>query len=128
MISLAIHDALVAFDAQMRGHGVIGYNGLNSLCRDFEDEVEVVKADLGPRHAYGVCQLRRQVILLDVNLDVSQEQRTLIHEVAHWLAYKVYGDRGHGRFWRRTMRWLGDDGWKRYVNSPEEMAAEEHDV
>lgn len=33
--------------------------------------------------------------------------RTLPHEIAHLVAYKLFGDHGHGRGWKMVMRALG---------------------
>ena len=35
--------------------------------------------------------------------------QTVPHEVAHLVAYKIFGDRGHGRFWKMVMRHFGCD-------------------
>lgn len=32
---------------------------------------------------------------------------TIPHELAHFIAYRVYGDKGHGQGWKYTMQELG---------------------
>jgi hypothetical protein len=55
----------------------------------------------------------RIVVELALNIDLmgegseSQLRDTLLHEMAHVEAWLTYGDRGHGRHWRRIAERLG---------------------
>lgn len=60
-----------------------------------------------------------------VTLNVGQavqsdaiERLTVPHEIAHLVAAHVYGEKGHGRYWRMVCIALGGDG-KRCYNATE---------
>jgi hypothetical protein len=58
----------------------------------------------------GKAKPTESVIILNVRLlAVRPDQllRILVHEVAHLLAFKLYGDRGHGQAWKQLMVTLG---------------------
>ena len=50
---------------------------------------------------------------IELNLQLCKEtwedfqKETIPHEVAHLVAYKVFGDAGHGEGWKSVMRSLG---------------------
>jgi SprT protein len=56
--------------------------------------------------AAGQAKLKKHVIVLNVRLLAAhpdQLPNVIVHEVAHLLAYKLYGDRGHGPAWKQLM-------------------------
>lgn len=64
------------------------------------------KAYVG-RVPFGVYEISLNIPLLAVNNDPDQIDQTVGHEIAHLIAYKVYGDRGHGASWKKVMRYFG---------------------
>lgn len=65
------------------------------------------------RRRLGVCRLREQCITLSIhfvcaNLEVPHEIRdTILHEIAHALAWTRHGDRTHGPLWKQICREIG---------------------
>ena len=59
----------------------------------------------------GVAILKKNTI--KINLDWVRENPieyfndTVPHEIAHHVAYRVYRDAGHGRYWKHVMRTMG---------------------
>jgi predicted SprT family Zn-dependent metalloprotease len=70
-----------------------------------------------PKNRYGQCGYRSrkygnyvEVHPVLLKRDGAEEyNNTLLHEIAHALAYLHYGrvSHGHGRVWQNIMRWLG---------------------
>jgi predicted SprT family Zn-dependent metalloprotease len=56
--------------------------------------------------ACGVCYYNRKTIELSVHLVERNTDAeildTILHEIAHAIAFKLYGERGHGPYWRRV--------------------------
>lgn len=65
------------------------------------------------RRRLGVCRLQEKSITLSIhfvraNLEVPHEIRdTILHEIAHALAWTRHGDRTHGPLWKQICRDLG---------------------
>lgn len=51
-------------------------------------------------------RIELSVYLVDNNGD-QQVMDTLLHEIAHAIAYKRYGERGHGELWKKVCREIG---------------------
>lgn len=62
------------------------------------------------RTCWGRAYLREWKVdfnILAHSLNPQSIEDTAAHEVAHLVAYRLYGDRGHGYAWKRVMRNLG---------------------
>jgi SprT protein len=61
--------------------------------------------------AAGKAFLTRNAIILNPDYYGEPDySKTVVHEIAHLVAFRLYGDRGHGHAWKRVARNLGDDG------------------
>jgi predicted SprT family Zn-dependent metalloprotease len=60
---------------------------------------------------FGVAKLQTNIVEFSQKLwerATKEEQRqVVIHEICHLIAYKKYKDRGHGKWWKFTMRNCG---------------------
>lgn len=73
------------------------------------DDIEIV---LNPRRVsyFGKATPSKGRIVLNAPLLADHPElllETIVHEVAHLVADKLYGDPGHGRDWKRVMAKLG---------------------
>lgn len=65
------------------------------------------------RRRLGVCRLQKKTITLSThfvraNLEAPHEIRdTILHEIAHALAWTLHGDRSHGQQWKAICREIG---------------------
>jgi predicted SprT family Zn-dependent metalloprotease len=58
----------------------------------------------------GQAKLRKDSIVLNARLLAAHPDhlpQVVVHEVAHLLAHKFHGDRGHGPAWKQLMELLG---------------------
>jgi predicted SprT family Zn-dependent metalloprotease len=64
--------------------------------------------------AFGICRYYKKVIGLSSlrlpHCTYDSIWNTIIHEVAHALAFKLYGHKGHGRMWKELCVELGGNG------------------
>ncbi|ASV44326.1 hypothetical protein PBI_SCTP2_311 [Salicola phage SCTP-2] len=74
------------------------------------------------KRAMGWCDFFTKTIVLNedylevCNLDIIVD--TLFHELAHALAFEIYGDTGHGKYWKHVCRQIGcDDTAKADLNN-----------
>lgn len=91
---------------------------INDCCDIAEDaygrKIDVPSVDFDCRGVTaGHAVLRENHISLNSVLLVENTDdfiaRTVGHEVAHIIAFRLFGDRGHGRAWKRVMLVLGQD-------------------
>ena len=76
----------------------------------------------------GEANLTDNVISMNINYLYSSDANrfvteTIIHELAHIVAYRVYNSGGHDAKWRNTCLWLGGNGvrcheYKTPINKP----------
>ena len=76
-----------------------------SVVRDFHDQVSIIIKPLDVK-LLGICKFRNSIIEIDCFQSRDSTLLTLAHEIAHWFANEVYGDRGHGVYWQMVSRWL----------------------
>lgn len=55
----------------------------------------------------GWCAYTRREIALNPAMNIDQAHETLAHELAHYFAYYVHDERGHGTMFRMWMKNLG---------------------
>lgn len=70
------------------------------------DVVDDLEGTVGGWALYKKWRIRLNWILLGENTKDFLAQ-TVPHEVAHLVAYKVFGETGHGTGWKRVMRFFG---------------------
>ena len=72
------------------------------------------------KRVFGTCyfhlkEIHLSSVLTECN-DVAQVHDTILHEVAHALAYINYGETGHGQLWRLTCTQIGAEP-KQYMTA-----------
>lgn len=70
----------------------------------------MVVFDSAKRRA-GLCRISTQEISVSINHIESNEESvvrdTIYHEFAHAIAYHLYGDKGHGKHWKKIALLIG---------------------
>lgn len=70
---------------------------------------------------FGTCNIKHKTITLSRPLTelntIDIVNNTILHEIAHALAYEFYRDRGHGRDWRAIAADIGCDAQRCYKTS-----------
>jgi predicted SprT family Zn-dependent metalloprotease len=77
--------------------------------RAYLNGVRVILSERLVRSA-GQAKVKHHTIVLNVRLLAAHPDQlitVIVHEVAHLLAYKLHGDRGHGPAWKQLMVALG---------------------
>jgi SprT protein len=86
---------------------------INDICMSIYDrkfDFSLVFKQIGTKA--GTANLRFNIITLNPDYFSNGHMedminRTLPHEIAHLVAYQLFGDRGHGRGWKMVMRQFG---------------------
>jgi len=73
---------------------------------------DAVKKELKrSKFAYGYCDFERKEIVLNLDhvlySDIDDIVDTLLHECAHAVAFHLYADSGHGKYWKSVSRMFG---------------------
>jgi|GEM_PF-5281400 len=73
---------------------------------------DAVKKELKrSKFAYGYCDFERKEIVLNLDhvlySDIDDIVDTLLHECAHAVAFHLYADCGHGKYWKSVSRLFG---------------------
>ncbi len=59
----------------------------------------------------GICKINSKEISLSINHiennNIEIIKDTILHEFAHAIAYQLYSDRGHGKYWKSVAREIG---------------------
>lgn len=59
----------------------------------------------------GICKINSKEISLSINHiennNIETIEDTILHEFAHAIAYQLYSDTGHGKYWKRVARQIG---------------------
>lgn len=58
----------------------------------------------------GLCNFRRKTIYVNEKLEPEKWKGTLLHELAHAIAWGLYKDRGHTKLWSSICVEIGGDG------------------
>lgn len=65
----------------------------------------------GTFRALGTCCFKPKLIKMNIEYVLKGKEAdikdTILHEFAHAIAYNLYRDRGHGRFWKMVCREIG---------------------
>lgn len=70
----------------------------------------------GYKRALGKCDMYQKKITISKPWAVNNLQEehilidTVLHEIAHAIAYEMYGDGGHGKAWKMVCRLIGYTG------------------
>lgn len=59
----------------------------------------------------GICKISSKEISFSINHiennNIETIKDTILHEFAHAIAYQLYSDRGHGKYWKYVARQIG---------------------
>jgi len=59
----------------------------------------------------GICKISTKEISFSINHiennNIETITDTILHEFAHAIAYQLYADRGHGKYWKSVAREIG---------------------
>jgi predicted SprT family Zn-dependent metalloprotease len=83
---------------------------IKRLSELFRIDLSDLKLQFVNKKSYlGMARLNQSIVELSLNYCETDKNRdhmlneTITHEICHFVAYRLYNDRGHGKMWKYTM-------------------------